>query len=128
MGCNGSTIAQASIASFDTMHDGGSSPSDGGSPLADATSSPVDSTSSATDATSSHIDAGSTSALLPADAGVSPGWAMWPMPNPPTSGLPHPQSYDTSVPGTVLDRVTRLIWQREATVLSPAPRLSDLAA
>jgi hypothetical protein len=39
-------------------------------------------------------------------------WAMWPMPNSPSSGLPHPQSYDTSVARTVLDRVTGLMWQR----------------
>jgi hypothetical protein len=40
-------------------------------------------------------------------------WAEWPIPNPPSSGLPNPQSYDTSVPGVVCDQVTRLLWQRE---------------
>jgi hypothetical protein len=39
-------------------------------------------------------------------------WAMWPIPNFPSSGLPNPESYDLSVAGTVLDRVTGLMWQR----------------
>jgi hypothetical protein len=38
--------------------------------------------------------------------------AAWPMPNLSGSGLPHPQSYDTSDPDVVLDRVTGLSWQR----------------
>jgi hypothetical protein len=40
-------------------------------------------------------------------------WANWPMPNPPSSGMPNPQDYDTSIPGVVIDRVTGLLWQRE---------------
>ncbi len=39
-------------------------------------------------------------------------WATWPIPNFASSGLPHPESYDVSVAGTVLDRVTGLMWQR----------------
>lgn len=39
-------------------------------------------------------------------------WALWPMPNPPGTGLPNTASYDTSVPGIVKDRVTGLEWQR----------------
>ncbi len=39
------------------------------------------------------------------------------MPNTPVSGLPNAQSYDTSVPGTVLDRVTGLMWQQ---IVDPA--------
>jgi hypothetical protein len=35
------------------------------------------------------------------------------MPNAPSSGLPHPQSYDTSVAGIAVDRVTGLTWQRD---------------
>ena len=34
------------------------------------------------------------------------------MPNFPASSLPNPQSYDLSIAGTVLDRVTGLMWQR----------------
>jgi len=34
------------------------------------------------------------------------------MPNPVASGLPNPASYDTSVPGVVLDTVTGLMWER----------------
>lgn len=39
------------------------------------------------------------------------GKAPFPMPNPPSSGLPHPQSYETT-DNLVLDRVTGLWWQR----------------
>ena len=38
--------------------------------------------------------------------------ARWPMPNPPSSGLPNAQSYDASGGDTVVDRVTGLVWQR----------------
>jgi hypothetical protein len=39
-------------------------------------------------------------------------WANWPMPNPPSSDLPNPQSYDASSPDFVYDNVTGLTWQR----------------
>lgn len=39
-------------------------------------------------------------------------WAHWPMPNPPSTGLPNPASYDTSTAGVVIDKVTGLTWQR----------------
>jgi hypothetical protein len=40
-------------------------------------------------------------------------WADWPMPNPPSSGLPNPQNYDFSrKPGIVFDTITGLEWQR----------------
>jgi hypothetical protein len=40
-------------------------------------------------------------------------YADWPMPNPPSTGLPNPQSYDVSrKPGVVVDGVTGLEWQR----------------
>ena len=42
------------------------------------------------------------------------GWANWPMPNPPSLGLPNPQSYDTSTPGVVRDNVTGLEWQAQS--------------
>jgi hypothetical protein len=47
----------------------------------------------------------------PADAGVIPTWANWPVPNPPSTQLPNPQVYDTSVTGIVRDTVTHLEWQ-----------------
>ena len=37
------------------------------------------------------------------------------MPNPVSSGLPNPASYDTTVPGIVTDKVTGLSWQRVLT-------------
>jgi len=41
-------------------------------------------------------------------------WALWKMPNPATSSLPNPADYDTSEAGIVIDRVTALMWQRDA--------------
>jgi hypothetical protein len=49
------------------------------------------------------------------EAGPSAAFAFadWPMPNPPSTGLPNPQSYETGgTPGVVLDNVTGLEWQR----------------
>ena len=34
------------------------------------------------------------------------------MPNAPGSGLPNPATYDTSVAGIVIDKVTGLVWQK----------------
>jgi hypothetical protein len=42
------------------------------------------------------------------------------MPNSPSSGLPNPQSYDTSVDGIAVDKVTGLTWQRDLSVISSA--------
>ena len=40
-------------------------------------------------------------------------WAAWPMPNPPSTGLPNAASYDTaSTSGVVKDQVTGLWWQQ----------------
>jgi hypothetical protein len=45
--------------------------------------------------------------------GAAHPFADWPMPNPPSSGLPNPQSYDVSrMPGIVVDGITGLEWQR----------------
>jgi hypothetical protein len=52
-----------------------------------------------------HTDSG-TDTVVPAACLTG-----WPMPNPPPSGLPHPQNYDTGTPGVVLDTVTGLSWQ-----------------
>jgi hypothetical protein len=43
------------------------------------------------------------------------------MPNSPSSQLPHPQSYDTSVPGIATDLVTGLVWQRAGSAVSSGP-------
>lgn len=43
-------------------------------------------------------------------------WGDWPMPNPASSGLPHPASYSVSASGEqTTDGVTGLIWQRQAS-------------
>jgi hypothetical protein len=133
LACNSSTLAQitAPAEAGGPADDGSVSPFPAGT-TSDA-SSPIDDGSSSPDATSAPTDAGASSLPGSGDGGpdgavatstggaaVSPGWAMWPMPNAPTSGLPHPQSYDTSVAGIALDRVTGLTWQRDAKVLSTA--------
>ncbi len=79
---------------------------DGGHPPASADASP----------------GGSASAARESSAGVHPKareppklprcHAAWPMPNLVASGLPHPQSYDTSNADVAVDRVTGLSWQR----------------
>jgi hypothetical protein len=53
-----------------------------------------------------------------ADAGTTAGTGGtdaicgFTMPNPASAGLPNPASYDTSVAGTVTDRVSGLVWER----------------
>jgi len=42
-------------------------------------------------------------------------WANWRMPNPASTGLPNPSSYDTSTPRIVRDNVTGLIWQLDVS-------------
>src|SRR6185369_10517603 len=39
-------------------------------------------------------------------------WTLWPMPNPVTSGLPNPHSYDLTSTSVAKDNVTGLSWQR----------------
>lgn len=51
----------------------------------------------------------------PADC-VDPTWVEWPMPNGPTdvsAGAPNPEAYTDNGNGTVTDRVTALMWQKE---------------
>jgi hypothetical protein len=66
-----------------------------------------------TGSTGSTFAGSTSSAAGPTDAGPVAQWADWPMPNPPSivPSLPHPQSYDTSSPNIVTDRVTGLEWQ-----------------
>jgi hypothetical protein len=61
------------------------------------------------------------------DVAVNPhAWADWPMPNAPMAALPNPQSYDTSMPGVVVDRVTGLHWQQ--TIPDASATWSDALA
>jgi hypothetical protein len=100
-------------ASLPPMSDAAGHPGDAGSSHDDASSSPGDASG---DASAAISEAGP---FLTADAGgdaapsAPPTWATWPMPNAPSSGLSNPQSYDTSVAGIALDRVTGLTWQRD---------------
>ena len=89
--------------------------SDGGPSSGDDGSSSSDASSPASGPT---LEAGDTDASL--GAPTTPGWATWPMPNAPSSGLPHPQSYDTSVDGIAIDWVTGLTWERDASIVSSA--------
>jgi hypothetical protein len=86
---------------------------DAGAPSSDASSSGDDGSSSHP---ASALGRGDAAPDAPAADGASAimttAWATWPMPNAPSSGLPHPQSYDTSVAGIAADLVTGLTWQR----------------
>jgi hypothetical protein len=96
--------------------------SDAATPVNDVPSASDDASSSSDDGSSlsqATSDAGPEEAMT-GDAGDAAVWAAWPMPNSPTGGLPHPQSYDTSVAGIALDQVTGLTWQRQATTLTSA--------
>ena len=109
--------------------------SDAGTPAVDG--------GGADDATATGADASSSTALDAAkdaptgtfgtgDASLDAGrpdyeaWANWPMPNPSSLGLPNSQSYDTSVAGVVLDRVTNLEWQ--ATSAADLDTVADALA
>jgi hypothetical protein len=87
----------------------------------DATASTGDDASSPAEPPDTGLPDASAAAAPPAgDGGPGAVWATWPMPNAPSSGLPRPQTYDTSIEGTALDKVTALMWQRSQTVLSTA--------
>ncbi|HMI85074.1 MAG TPA: DUF1566 domain-containing protein [Polyangiaceae bacterium] len=60
---------------------------------------------------------GTTICGTPASCGTH-RWACWPMPNPPTSGLPNPARYSDLPDGTVRDEVTCLIWQKQISASS----------
>src|SRR5258708_11955685 len=76
---------------------GGASPMDASAPEAEAAASP----NPVTDALPQVIE-----------ASVLGNTCV--MPNPASSGLPNPATYDTSIAGTVFDRLTGLMWQRSA--------------
>src|SRR4051812_568970 len=70
----------------------------------------------AADAAAPGADAATTDADgEPAACAESPtgnAYAAWPMPDPTMMGTPGSQSYDTSSPDVVVDKVTHLVWQR----------------
>ena len=110
-GSSGATGNAAGVASIGgsggtSVTAGGSSSVGGGNPSAGGS------------AGGSLAEGGET--LTDAGAGGAPSdpeptgdftWALWPMPNSASSGLPNPASYDASSPDVVLDNVTGLAWQ-----------------
>jgi hypothetical protein len=100
--------------------DGGMSPGDDGSSSLDASGLEPDADGSGP----------TTGDGASGEAYVAPVWATWPMPNDPASGLPRPQSYDTSVAEIAADKVTGLTWQRDAYLLSTAqaPPVDEILA
>lgn len=60
------------------------------------------------------VDSGGSAGESPEPRPPRSVWAGWKMPNPATTGLPNPASYDISEPDVVTDLVTGLMWQREA--------------
>lgn len=66
---------------------------------------------------------GSTAGAAGEGGGAEPNrdWALWPMPNPASVGLPHAASYDiTTDPLVALDLVTGLMWKRAANEFNEA--------
>ena len=104
----GETGAPDTPASKDAAVDGagGSDATDGGG------DAPMDSLG-ATDAP----DGAPTEAGCGSDAGgVDLEWAQWPMPNSPVDvegGAPNPQSYVDNGDGSITDKVTGLMWQKD---------------
>jgi hypothetical protein len=126
VGANAASDAAAGAANSEATADGAIAPGDDGSLSSslhpDAGSQDVASASDS--AALSDASDGAAGPMPAGDAGVGAVWATWPMPNSPSSGLPHPQSYDTSVAGTALDRVTGLRWQRDVSIVSTAQQAS----
>jgi hypothetical protein len=85
---------------------------DGGAALSGASTMSNSSVSVSQTSYSNSLSAGDGAIPAPIDAGVVVRWAAWPIPNPPSVALPHPQVYDTTTtPGIVRDEVTYLQWQ-----------------
>jgi Protein of unknown function (DUF1566) len=80
--------------------------------------SPIGTTEPAVDDAAMPADAASAASAHEASAERAvasvEAWASWPMPNSPSSRLPNPQTYDTSIEGVAVDGVTGLMWQRSA--------------
>jgi hypothetical protein len=91
------TFTMMGAASCSDSGPGGASPMDASAPEAEAAASP----SPVTDALPQVIEASVLGTTCV-------------MPNPASSGLPNPAVYDTSITGTVFDRLTGLMWQRSA--------------
>jgi hypothetical protein len=126
---SGVGVREGGASSGEAGASSGPTPADAGAPP-DATAASGDDGSSSSGPDSGldapdargapEPDAGGSATPPTSDAVPGPAWATWPMPNAPSSGLPHPQSYDTSVAGTAVDRVTGLMWQRDAYTVSTA--------
>jgi hypothetical protein len=98
----------SSIALTDAMTRNSTSPTG----RLDATPTGADAVSSPDLDAASNASVSDSMATAPdVDAVPVAPWANWPMPNPPSTGLPHPQVYDTSMSGIVRDTVTGLQWQ-----------------
>ena len=124
-------VALAPLGCRGSGNVGGAGSSEGGSNgFPEAAAPPVDAAGAATsnDASVSN-DAGASADSdtdAPSTSTGGPDWANWPMPNPPSSDFPNPASYDTSVAGVVVDKVTGLMWQR-ADVASSATSIVEAA-
>jgi hypothetical protein len=100
-----SALLAAAVMACGSCRGGGAATTDGGS--------------SVTSGSGGAATGGGTGAGggLAGGGGASPGtdaneWANWPMPNPVSTGLPNPESYDTTTFGMVKDNVTGLTWQQ----------------
>jgi Protein of unknown function (DUF1566) len=81
---------------------------DGRSTRLDASAEPLDSAQSRDTAPDARLDA------RVDDGHPGVGYASWPIPNDPGSGLPHPQSFALSQE-LAIDEVTGLVWERSGS-------------
>src|SRR5579863_753415 len=89
----------------------GASSSSGGSPATSSGSSGSVGPDSGSSSGSSPGVLGDAGTGCPALKGADAAYPRWPMPNPASAKLPNPFSYDDRGDGTVLDKVTGLVWQ-----------------
>jgi hypothetical protein len=90
----------------------GASSSSGGSPATSSGSSGSVGADSGSSSGSSSGVLGDAGTGCPALTGADAAYPRWPMPNPASTKLPNPFSYDDRGDGTVLDKVTGLVWQK----------------
>jgi hypothetical protein len=98
------TLSALSLAACDSKHAAAPTSAEGGHD------------DGASGAAAGRDDGASGAAGAPSSCGMLPepnAWAAWPMPNPASSMLPNPASYNVANSGNqVTDNVTGLVWQR----------------
>ena len=122
-GANGSSDGARATGGAGMATGGGGNPGTGGAATGGisgggATGGTVETGGTGGNATGGAIGSGGSGApgaCVPATCGTHK-WPCWPMPNPASSGLPHPASTTDLGNGAVLDNVTCLVWEKAPDV------------